>query len=54
MRRYKTSPTEPKFFDNYNMEAAAEMIAALKRTPREQRLETLAVVMKLFIEGYVW
>jgi hypothetical protein len=36
---------------DWSLERAAGMIAELKRTPEDQRIGTLAVVMKVFIEG---
>jgi len=35
---------------HYDEDAAAAMLVALRRCPESQRLDTLAVVMKVFIE----
>jgi hypothetical protein len=52
MRTYKASAVEPKPLD-FDIQEAAQMIAALKRTDPAQRLDTLAVVMKVLIEGHL-
>jgi hypothetical protein len=37
----------------YDLEQAARMLAALRATPTHQQLDTLAVVCRVYIEGYL-